>query len=142
MQPLAPYRGSVTLPSSHHIPSNRQGPVMMCQPEQVGGQGEHQPDREFLMGVRFPHQSPHSEQVGACGQCRGSEAAGGKQGAGEGGTEQGKEAMISVNHVQDPVQPPGQAPRNRSQQCTLMRERKFHFIYLLFMPSTLRKYLG
>ena len=105
---------------------------MMCQPEQVSGQGEHQPDREFLMGVRFPHQSPHSEQVGARGQCRGCEAAGGKQGAGEGGTEQGKEAIISVNHVQDLVQPPGQAPRNRSQQCTLMREEISLYLFIIY----------
>lgn len=49
--------------------------------------------------------------------------------------------MISINHFQDQIQPLGRAPRNRSQQYTLMRERKFHFIYLLFMPSTFRKYL-
>ena len=115
---------------------------MMCPPKQIGGQGEHQPDREFLVGVHFPHQSLHSVQVGARGQCGGSETTGGKQRGGNGGTELGKEAAISANHVPDPFQPPGWAPRNRSQQCTLMRERKFHFIYLLFMPSTLRKYLG
>lgn len=49
--------------------------------------------------------------------------------------------MTGRSHFLDQFQPLGRAPRNRSQQYTLMRERKFHFTYLLFVPGTFRKYL-
>ena len=85
----------------------------------------------MLVGVHFSHQSP---------LCRGGQRknAGAlkplveRTGEGEGGgTEQRREAPISINHFQDQFQPLGRVPGNRSQQCTLMRERKFHFIYYL-----------
>lgn len=53
---------------------------------------------------------------------------------------EGREAVISMNHIQAQFQPLGRTPRIRAQQHTLTRERKFLFIYLLFMPSTFRKY--
>lgn len=47
-------------------------------------------------------------------------------------------AVISTNHWhnQDRSQPLDKSTRNESEQCTLMRERKFQFIYLLFMSCS------
>lgn len=47
-------------------------------------------------------------------------------------------AVINTNqrHNQDQLQPLDKSTRNESEQYTLMRERKFRFIYLLFMSCS------
>lgn len=47
-------------------------------------------------------------------------------------------AVTNTNHWhdQDQFQPLDKSTRNESEQCTLMRKRKFHFIYLLFMSCS------